>query len=108
MTDLPHRPSRGNLKVTFRPRREDAPTELKEAVDRKHVRFTEPQGGTEPGLRLRGARPDLAGARRERIRLAGDLKLDGVPLRGVAGTGPASIVAWDASNPLRRRDGSAS
>jgi hypothetical protein len=90
MTDLPERLSQGNTKVAFRARRGDARTELREAIDRGyvHVLFTETQGGTEVGFSLDEAQSDLTGAQWERgegtIRLAGDLKLDGVPLRCVA------------------------
>ena len=90
MTDLPTRLSQGNTRVTFRARRDDARAELKEAIDRKyvHVLFTETEGGTELGFQLDEARSDLTGARWEQgegtIRLAGDLKLDGVPVRVVA------------------------
>lgn len=106
MTDLPHRLSQGNMKVTFRPRRGDARTELKEAVGRKyvHVLFTETQGGTELGFQLDEAQSDLTGARWERgegtIRLAGDLKLDGVPLRAVAEIDLASVEGVGRLEPV--------
>lgn len=97
MTDLPTRLSQGNTKVTFRARRGDAREELKEAIDRKyvHVLFTETQGGTELGFQLDEAHSDLAGAEWERgegtIRLAGNLKLDGVAMRCVAELDLASL-----------------
>jgi hypothetical protein len=97
MTDLPDLLSRGNTKVTFRARRGDARAELREAIDRKyvHVLFTETQGGTELGFQLDEAQSDLTGADWERgkgtVRLAGDLKLDGVPLRCVAEIDLASV-----------------
>ena len=97
MTDLPTRLSQGNTQVTFRARRGDARAELKEAIDRKyvHVLFTETQGGTELGFHLDEAASDLTGAQWERgegtIRLAGDLKLDGVPMRCVAEIDLASV-----------------
>jgi hypothetical protein len=104
MTDLPHRLSQSNMKVTFRPRRGDARTELTEAVGRKYVRFTEMQDGTGPGFQLDEARPDLAGTRWERgegtLRLAGDLKLDGVPLRVVAGIDLASVEGVGRLEPV--------
>jgi hypothetical protein len=90
MTDLPTRLSQGNTKVTYRARREDARAELKEAIDRGyvHVLFTETQGGTELGFKLDEERSDLAGADWERgegkVRLVGELTLDGVPVRCVA------------------------
>ena len=90
MTDLPTRLSQGNTKVTFRARRGDVRAELKEAIDRKyvHVLFTETQGGTELGFPLDEAQSELTGADWERgegtVRLVGDLKLDGVPVRCVA------------------------
>jgi hypothetical protein len=97
MTDLPSRLSQRDTRVTFRARGEDARAELKEAIDRGyvHVLFTETQGGTEVGFTLDAARSDLAGARwasgEGTVRLAGDLKLDGVPLRCVAEIDLASI-----------------
>jgi hypothetical protein len=97
MTDLPTRLSQGDMKVTFRARREDARAELKEAVERRyvHVLFTETEGGTELGFQLDEARSDLTGARWESgegaVRLAGDLKLDGVPVRCVAEIDLASL-----------------
>ena len=97
MSDLPTRLSQGNTKVTFRARRGDARAELKEAIDRKyvHVLFTETQGGTELGFQLDEAQSELTGADWERgegtIRLVGDLKLDGVPVRCVAEIDLASV-----------------
>jgi hypothetical protein len=97
MSDLPHRLSQGNTRVTFRARHGDARTELKEAIDRKyvHVLFTETQGGTELGFKLDEAQSDLTGAEWERgegtVRLVGDLKLDGVPVRCVAEIDLASV-----------------
>lgn len=59
------------------------------------VLFTETQGGTELGFPLDEARSDLSGAQWERgegtIRLAGDLKLDGVPVRCMAELDLASL-----------------
>lgn len=97
MTDLPTQLSQGNTKVTFRARRGDARAELREAVDRGyvHVLFTETQGGTEVGFPLDEALSDLAGAGWDRaegtVRLAGDLNLDGVPVRCVAEIDLASL-----------------
>lgn len=97
MTDLPARLSQGNTKVTFRARGGDARAELKEAIERKyvHVLFTGTQGGTELGFPLDEARSELAGADWERgegtVRLAGDLKLDGIPVRCVAEIDLASV-----------------
>lgn len=97
MTDLPAQLSQGNTRVTFRARREDARAELREAVDRGyvHVLFTETQGGTEVGFPLDEAQSELAGAGWERgegtVRLAGDLNLDGVPVRCVAEIDLASL-----------------
>lgn len=90
MTDLPTRLSQGNTRVAFRARGGDARAELREAIDRGyvHVLFTGTQGGTELGFPLDEARSELSGADWERgegtVRLAGDLKLDGVPVRCVA------------------------
>ena len=97
MTNLPTRLSQGNTKVAFRARRGDARVELKDAIDRKyvHVLFTETQGGTELGFHLDEAHSDLTGAQWERgegtIRLAGNLKLDGIPVRCVAELDLASL-----------------
>jgi hypothetical protein len=97
MSDLPDRLSQGNTRVSFRARRGDARAELREAIDRAyvHVLFTETQGGTEVGFKLDEAQSDLAGADWARgegtIRLAGDLKLDGVPVRCVVEIDLASL-----------------
>lgn len=97
MSDLPNRLSQGNTRVTFRARHGDARAELKEAIERKyvHVLFTETQGGTELGFPLDEAQSDLSGAEWERgegtVRLVGDLKLDGVPVRCVAEIDLASV-----------------
>ena len=97
MTDLPTLLSQGNSKVTFRARRDDARTELRDAVDRGyvHVLFTETQGGTEVGFPLDAAQSDLTGAAWSRgegtVRLAGDLNLDGAPVRCVAEIDLASL-----------------
>ncbi len=90
MDTLPYRLSQGDHKVSYRPRRDDASTELKEAIDRQyvHVLFTETRGGTELGFPLDEKRSDLSNADWERgqgsVHLEGELKLDGVPVRCIA------------------------
>jgi hypothetical protein len=90
MSELAHRLSQGNHKITYRPRRDDARTELRAAIEREyvHVLFTETRGGTELGFRVDPARSDLSGANWEAgegsIHLEGDLNLDGVAVRCVA------------------------
>ena len=105
MTDLPARLSQGNTKVTYRARRGDARGELREAIERGyvHVLFTETQGGTELGFQLDEARSELTGADWERgegtLRLAGDLKLDGVPVRCVAEIDLATVEGMGRLEP---------
>lgn len=90
MSELAHRLSQGDHKITYRPRRDDARTELRAAIERDyvHVLFPETQGGTELGFRVDPARSDLSGANWEAgegsIHLEGDLNLDGVAVRCVA------------------------
>lgn len=97
MSDLPKRLSQGETRVAFRARRGDARAELREAVERRyvHVLFTETRSGTELGFQLDEERSDLARADWERgegtVRLAGSLKLDGVPVRCVAEIDLASL-----------------
>lgn len=90
MSELTNRLSQGDHAVTYRPRSEDARAELREAIDRKyvHVLFTGTRGGTELGFALDPDGSDLSAAdweqHRGTVRLAGELKLDGVPVRCVA------------------------
>lgn len=90
MSELPHKLADGEHKVIFRPIREDGLGELKAAIDRKyvHVKFTETRGGTELGFRLDEERSDLSHGDFETgegtVHLAGELNLDGVPVRCVA------------------------
>jgi core binding factor beta subunit len=97
MSELPYRLSQGDHKVSYRARRDDARTELKEAIDRKyvHVLFTETVGGTELGFPLDESRSDLSSADWEKgegsVHLEGELKLDGVPVRCVADIDLATV-----------------
>ncbi len=97
MSELVERLSQGDHKVTYRPRRDDARSELREAIDRNyvHVLFTETRGGTELGFQLDRERSDLSSANWETgegtVHLEGDLKLDGVPVRCVADLDLASV-----------------
>ena len=76
--------------MTYRPKRDDARAELKDAIGREyvHVLFTDTRGGTELGFRLDQSRSDVSKADWERgegaVHLEGALKLDGVPVRCVA------------------------
>jgi hypothetical protein len=90
MSELSYRLSEGDQKVTYRPKRDDARAELREAIGRQyvHVLFTETRGGTELGFRLDPERSDLSGADWDSgegtVHLEGDLSLDGVRVRCVA------------------------
>jgi hypothetical protein len=69
-------------------------------VDRNyvHVKFTETRGGTELGFRLEPEYSDLSKADwangKGEVRLAGRLKLDGVPVRCVADIDLAKQEGW--------------
>lgn len=90
MSELAHRLSQGPHRITYRPKRDDARTELRAAVEREyvHVLFTDTRGGTELGFRPDPVRSDLSGANWEAgegsIHLEGELSLDGTPVRCVA------------------------
>lgn len=90
MSELPHRLADGRHRIAYRPKRADARTELKEAIERKyvHVLFPETRGGTELGFGLDETRSDLSHANWEagegKVHLEGTLQLDGVPVRCVA------------------------
>jgi hypothetical protein len=90
MSELPSRLSQGDHSVAYRPQRDNATQELKEAIDRAyvHVLFTETRGGTELGFPLDPDRSDLSEADWEAgagsVHLEGELNLDGVPVRCVA------------------------
>jgi hypothetical protein len=90
MSELPHKLSQGEHRVTYRAKRGDARTELKEAIERRyvHVLFTDTRGGTELGFPLDETRSEIAKADWQKgegaVRLVGALKLDGVPVRCVA------------------------
>jgi hypothetical protein len=90
MSELPRKLSEGRHPIVYRPKRGDARTELKEAIERRyvHVLFTETRGGTELGFGLDEARSDLSKADWQAgggaVHLEGTLKLDGVPVRCVA------------------------
>lgn len=107
MSELVQRLSQGTHPITYRPMRDDARTELREALDRDyvHVLFTGTRGGTELGFRPDPARSDVSGAGWDAgegsVHLEGELNLDGVPVRCVAdldlatmeGTGRLEILA---------------
>jgi hypothetical protein len=90
MSELPYKLSKGDHRVIIGAVRDNPLTELKAAIDRNyvHVKFTETRGGTELGFRLDPEHSNLASADFEKgqgtVRLAGNLKLDGVPVRCVA------------------------
>jgi len=110
MSELAERLSQGDHAITYRPRRDDARTELRAAIERDyvHVLFTGTRGGTEVGFRPDPARSDLSGANWEAgegsVHLEGELSLDGTPVRCVAdldlgtveGTGHLEILATAA------------
>lgn len=97
MSDLPYRLSQGEQKVAYRPRRDDARAELREAIGREyvHVLFTETRGGTELGFPLDRERSELSGADWDAgtgtVHLEGELNLDGVPVRCVADLDLATV-----------------
>jgi hypothetical protein len=97
MSELPDTLSRGRHRITYRPKRGDARSELKDAIERKyvHVLFTETRGGTELGFGVDETRSDLSKADWEAgagaVHLEGTLKLDGVPVRCVADLDVASV-----------------
>lgn len=90
MSELPHKLAKGEHKVIISAVRDNPLEELKAAIDRNyvHVKFTETRGGTELGFALDNEHSDLSKADFDKgkgeIRLAGNLKLDGVPVRCVA------------------------
>lgn len=87
MSELVQKLADGDHKVIFRPIRDDALGELKAAIDRDyvHVKFTETRGGTELGFALEKEHSDLSKGDFEKgkgkVKLAGSLNLDGVPVR---------------------------
>jgi hypothetical protein len=97
MSELAHRLSQGDHKITYRPKRDDARAELRDAIEREyvHVLFTETRGGTELGFRLDREQSDLSRANWETgegtVHLEGELKLDGVPVRCVADLDLATV-----------------
>ncbi|HEX4952303.1 MAG TPA: MbtH domain protein [Thermoanaerobaculia bacterium] len=100
MSELPYKLAKGEHKVVVGAVRDNPLTELKAAVDRNyvHVKFTETRGGTELGFRLDPAHSDLSKADfangAGEIRLAGNLKLDGVPVRCVADIDLGKMEGW--------------
>jgi len=97
MSELPYKLAKGEHKVIISAVRDNPLKELKEAIDRDyvHVKFTETRGGTELGFRLDHEHSDLSKADfdngKGEIRLAGNLKLDGVPVRCVADVDLATL-----------------
>lgn len=100
MSELPYKLAKGEHKVVIGAVRDNPLEELKAAVDRNyvHVKFTETRGGTELGFRLEPEHSDLSKADwangKGEIRLAGRLKLDGVPVRCVADLDLAKLEGW--------------
>lgn len=96
-TDLVSRLSTGSHPVAFRPRRDDAAAELREAVDRGyvHVTFTGTRGGTELGIPVDADASDLSGADwaggTGTLHLEGELTLDGVRVRCIADLDVATL-----------------
>ena len=90
MNDLVKRLSEGSHPVEFSLRPERTLKLLREMLDRQHVlvKFTQTRGGTELGFPLDKSRSDLSQADLEagtgKIRVAGELTLDYVPVRVVA------------------------
>lgn len=90
MSELPHKLAKGEHKVIISAIRDNPLEEFKAAVERNyvHVKFTETKGGTELGFRLDKEHSDFSKGDLEKgsgeITVAGNLKLDGVPVRCVA------------------------
>ncbi|MEP7247466.1 MAG: MbtH domain protein [Gammaproteobacteria bacterium] len=90
MNDLVQRLSEGSHAVEVSLRPEPSVKLFKEQIDRGHVliRFTETRGGTELGVPLDKTRSDFSGANFDeqtgKVRVAGELTLDYVPVRVVA------------------------
>lgn len=100
MSELPYKLAKGEHRVVIGAVRDDALKELKAAIDRNyvHVKFTETRGGTELGFRLDHQHSDLSKADFDNgqgeVKLAGNLKLDGVPVRCVAEIDLAKLEGW--------------
>ena len=90
MNDLVKRLSEGDHAVEVSLRPEPSIQRFKEMLDRQYVliKFTETRGGTELGFPVDKARSDLTQANFDtesgKVRLAGELTLDYVPVRCVA------------------------
>lgn len=90
MNELVQKLSTGEHKVVVGAVRDNPLEEFKAAVDRNyvHVKFTETRGGTELGFYLDDEHSDLSGADFDNgtgnAKVAGNLILDGVPVRCVA------------------------
>ena len=90
MNDLVKRLSEGNHPVEVSLRPERTVKLFKEMLDRGHVlvKFTQTRGGTELGVPLDKSRSDLTQANFDtesgKVRVAGELTLDYVPVRVVA------------------------
>lgn len=90
MNELVERLSRGEHPVEFGLRPQKTPQILKECLDRGyvHVKFTSTRGGTELGFAIDKEGTDLTEADFEnekgRVKVAGELVLDGVKVRCVA------------------------
>ena len=90
MNDLVKRLSEGSHAVEVSLRPERTVKLFKEMVDRGHVliKFTETRGGTELGVPLDKTRSDWTQANFEaetgKVRVAGELTLDYVPVRVIA------------------------
>ena len=97
MSELPHKLAKGEWKVIVKAGRDDTLEEFKAAIDRDyvHIKFTETRGGTELGFRLDPEHTDLSGGDFEKgagkVRVAGNLNLDGVDVRCVGDIDLASL-----------------
>ena len=90
MSELPYKLAKGEHPVIVSAVRDSPLEEFKAAVDREyvHVKFTETRGGTELGFRLDKDRSDFSKGDLDEgtgeVRVAGRIKLDGVPVWVVA------------------------
>ena len=90
MNDLVKRLSEGSHPVEVSLRPERTVKLFKEMLDRGHVlvKFTQTRGGTELGIPLDKSRSDLTQANFDtesgKVRVAGELTLDYVPVRVIA------------------------
>lgn len=112
MSELPYKLAEGEHPIVVSAVRDNALEEFKAAVERQyvHIKFTETRGGTELGFELDDERSDFSNgdldAGTGKVRVAGRIKLDGVPvwvvgdidLAKMAGKGHLEIIEEEESS----------